>query len=531
MRRLRLAELAGVVSLATDLAEGRPAGQGLRAAVFAVRIAELLELDPVDRHEAFYVALLRDLGCTARARELQVLAEDDIAAQSRVADVDLRRPRGAMARVARGAADGKRAGRARATLRGLALGPRVLHRVYRADAEAASTLSRWLGLRSGVGLALHHVHERWDGHGWPNGVSRESTPVTARIARIAHVLAAPAADHPEDLVAPLRERSGKDHDPVLVDLVDRRASTVLARRPQLGWDDMLGAEPTPRHTIAEEHLDDAIAAVGHFGDLKIPFLTGHSAAVGALASDAARELDLARTDIRSLLHAGCLHDLGRVAVPLGVWTDEDEPDERGWRSIRSHSEHSERLLARSTTLAHLGTIVGRHHERLDGSGYHRAAPEADQPLLGRILAAADVYQALTEPRPYRPALDPDDAAKHLRREVSDGRLGRDSVEATLHAAARRTPPPGRTTWPAALTHREVQVLRLAAEGEDDERISERLHITTRTVASHLQTIGMKLGVSSRAAATLAAVEHAIVDRTRLTPPDPATRPLPRYQRR
>lgn len=531
MKRIRLAELAGVVSLASDLAEGRSLGQGLRAAVFAVRIAELLELDPVDRHEAFYVALLRDLGCTARARELQVVAEDDVAAQHRVASLDLRRPRGAMARVARQASTGRAASRTRATLRGLALGPRALDRAFRADAEAASTLSRRLGLRAGVSLALHHVNERWDGHGWPNGVTRDATPISARIARIAHVLAAPADDHAEDLVAPLRERAGKDHDPILVDLVDRRATTVLARRRDLGWDDMLGAEPSPRHTIPDEHLDATMRAVGDFADLKVPFLTGHSAAVGDLAAAAGQQLKLARTDLRALRHAGYVHDLGRVAVPLPVWTDTEDPGEAGWKRIRSHSEHSERLLARSVALAHLGAIVGRHHERLDGSGYHRGIPEEEQPLLGRVLAAADAYQAMTEPRPHRPALDPDDAAKELRREVSDGLLDRDSVTAVLAAAALRGPPAVRTSWPAGLTHREVQVLRLAAEGEGDERIAERLHIAPRTAASHLQTIGMKLGVTSRAAATLAAVEHGIVDRTRHAQPDPASRPKPRYQRR
>ena len=69
--------------------------------------------------------------------------------------------------------------------------------------------------------------------------------------------------------------------------------------------------------------------------------------------------------------AGYLHDLGRIGVPFAVWQRPGKVDADGWEKIRLHAYHTERLLSRSPFLAALGSVAGCHHERLDGSGYHR----------------------------------------------------------------------------------------------------------------------------------------------------------------
>ena len=106
----------------------------------------------------------------------------------------------------------------------------------------------------------------------------------------------------------------------------------------------------------------------------------------------------------TIRRAALVHDLGRVAVPVRIWEKNDPLTMDDWEQVRLHAYHTERVLVRSPFLAGLAATASFHHERLDGSGYHRgvAAPSLD-PMV-RLLAAADAYQAMTEPRPYREAL-------------------------------------------------------------------------------------------------------------------------------
>src|SRR5262249_32046612 len=139
-------------------------------------------------------------------------------------------------------------------------------------------------------------------------------------------------------------------------------------------------------------------------DLKSVYLHGHSAAVAALAEAAGRRLALPEADVVALRRAGHLQDIGRAGVPTGVWERPGPLTTADWERVRLHAYHSERLLARCAPLAALAAVAGMHHERLDGSGYHRQAPAATIPMTARILAAADTFAALTSARPHRPAV-------------------------------------------------------------------------------------------------------------------------------
>lgn len=178
-----------------------------------------------------------------------------------------------------------------------------------------------------------------------------------------------------------------------------------------------------------------------------------------------------------------------------------------WEQVRLHPYHSERILASSSTLARLAPLVGRHHERLDGTGYHRGSTVDDLSMPARILAAADAYRTLIEPRPHRPALAPDQAAQHLRSAALDP----DAVRAVLVSAGHPAPTPRRRR-PDGLSDREVEVLALLAIGCSNAEIASRLVISRRTAEHHVQHIYTKIGVSSRAAATLFAIEHHLVRR-------------------
>jgi DNA-binding NarL/FixJ family response regulator len=159
-------------------------------------------------------------------------------------------------------------------------------------------------------------------------------------------------------------------------------------------------------------------------------------------------------------------------------------------------------------LAPLGAIAVQHRERLDGSGYPRALSGSAILQSARVLGAADAYQAMREPRPYRAAMTAPDAAAQLRAEVTAGRMDADAVEAVLGGAGHRVA--RRRSGPAGLTQREVEVLRLLARGMSNKQIAEQLVISPKTVANHVEHIYVKIDAASRAMAGLFAMQHGLL---------------------
>lgn len=150
-----------------------------------------------------------------------------------------------------------------------------------------------------------------------------------------------------------------------------------------------------------------------------------------------------------------------------------------------------------------------HHERQDGSGYHHGASGAEVPVEARLLAAADVYQAMTQPRSHRPAVDGDEAAHEITSLAKRGKLDPECAAAVAETAGR----PGsrvRAAWPAGLTDREVEVLRLVAGGLSNREIAATLSISPRTAEHHVQHIYTKIGVSTRAGAAMFTMGHALL---------------------
>jgi DNA-binding NarL/FixJ family response regulator len=166
------------------------------------------------------------------------------------------------------------------------------------------------------------------------------------------------------------------------------------------------------------------------------------------------------------------------------------------------------MLHQSDSLAPLGRIAVLHRERLDGSGYPRGLTGSAITRAGRILGAADAYQAMLEPRPHRDARSAEDAARELRSEVRAGRLDADAVDAVLRAAGHRVR--RRRDGPAGLTAREVEVLRLVARGMSTKQIAAQLVITPKTASNHIEHIYTKIGASSRATASLFAMQHGLL---------------------
>jgi HD-GYP domain-containing protein (c-di-GMP phosphodiesterase class II) len=201
--------------------------------------------------------------------------------------------------------------------------------------------------------------------------------------------------------------------------------------------------------------------------------------------------------VSTIRRAALVHDLGRVAVHPRIWQKPGTLSADEWEHVRLHPYQTERVLSRSPFLSTLVAIAGTHHERLDGSGYHRGTGGAEVAFPARLLAAADAYHAMTEPRPHRDALSPEQAAQELGRDATARRLDADAVTAVVGAAGHRAP---RLERPAGLTEREVEVVRLLARGHQTKQIARALGISVKTADRHIQNAYRKLGISTRARA-------------------------------
>ncbi len=212
---------------------------------------------------------------------------------------------------------------------------------------------------------------------------------------------------------------------------------------------------------------------------------------------------------RDLRRAALVHDLGRVGVENGIWDKPEQLATAEREKVRLHPYLTERILSRCPALAGLGDVASSHHERLDGSGYHRQTTREQTTEEARVLAAADVLAALTADRPHRARFDLEEAASMMQAEVAAGRLEPEAVAAVVSAAGGPTTS-ARAANPGGLTDREVEVLRLLARGGTNRRIGEELFISPKTVGRHVENIYLKIGVSTRAGAALYAMEHRLL---------------------
>jgi len=385
--------------------------------------------------------------------------------------------------------------------------PEALARV----ADVACGLSQRLGAPSGVVTALRHAYARWDGRIFKELPSGESLSPTSRLVHLVHVAqiyqqagGAEAAD------AVVRSRSGSEFDPEFARLWLEN-SEELHRTFTAGsvWDEALAAEPEPHVMVAAGHLDDVTRALADFVDLKNPYTHGHSARLARLVEDAGAALGLEAHEIDTLRRAAHVHDLGNVSIPDAVWIKRGPLTAAERERVRLHTYHTERIMSVSEALRPCGAVAGLHHERIDGSGYHRGLPSAALPLTSRVLAIAEMFQSMAEPRSWRPAHRASDAAAEIRREVTAGRLDRRAADAVLTAAGQPSVR-GRTTWPAGLTDREVDVLRLIAVGQSNKEIARGLHLSESTVHTHVINIYGKTGAKTRAGATLFALANDLI---------------------
>jgi HD-GYP domain-containing protein (c-di-GMP phosphodiesterase class II) len=516
--RVRLAELVASLSLGVDLGFGQPMEHVLRQCLIALRLAERAGLDEEDRAAVYYTALLVNVGCHAEAHAQAKWFGDDITLKSGKYTYEFGSVRGVLATMRLVGAGNPPLYRFRLGLELAMSGHRELDGMISQHARLARVLAEQLGLPPGTRSAIGACYEQWDGRGWPGELKAGAIPVAARIAQLAEFMeVAHRVRGVEGARALARSRSGRQFDPGLAALLCAEADKVFADLDAVpAWRTVIAAEPALAVELSPAELDGALTAIANFVDLKSPFTLGHSVAVAELAEAAGRGLGLAPDKTELLRRAGLVYGYGRLGVSNSVW-DRPGPLSAGeWERVRMSPYLTERMLHQSAALAPLGEIAVQHRERLDGSGYPRGLSGGAVSLLARVLGAADAYQAMREPRPYRPARSAQDAAAELRGEVRAGRLDGPAVDAVLEAAGHRVP--RRKTAVAGLTAREVEVLILLARGMSNKQIAAKLVITPKTAGNHVEHIYAKIGASSRAAAALFALQHGLLPEWELPVP-------------
>jgi HD-GYP domain-containing protein (c-di-GMP phosphodiesterase class II) len=507
---VRLAELVAALSLGIDLGFGQPMEHVLRQCLIALRLAERAGIGEEERAVVYYTALLFNVGCHTDAYEQAKWFGDDIALKSGKYDHELGGLRDALAMVRMIGAGNPPLQRVRVGLQFARSGHREVGDMIAHHARMARALGEQLGLSDAVLDALVNAYEQWDGRGWPGTLAGDDVPVAARLSQLAEFAEVAHRTGGVEAVRDLcARRGGGQFDPALAELLRADAGELLAGLDAPAtWDAVLAAEPARTVLLSGERFDAALLAVANFADLKSPFTLGHSHAVAELAATAGDRLGLSGAEVRTLRRAGLVHDLGRLGVSNAIW---DKPGPLGvgeWERVRMQPYLTERMLCQSATLAPLGAVAVQHRERIDGSGYPRGLTGAAISRHARILAAADAYEAMREPRPYRAVRSPEDAAAQVRAEVRAGRLDADAAEAVLGAAGHRVP--RRREGPHGLTRREIEVLRLVARGLSNRAIADRLVISPKTVGNHVEHIYAKIGASTRATASLFAVQHGLL---------------------
>jgi len=504
--QLRIADPLIGLSAIGDLGRGLEPGHAARTCFIGCRLARGLEAGDDTVRAVFYAALLQHIGCIAHAHETAPLDGGRTIPVNVAADrTDFSRPADIVTTFLTELSDGDGL---LTRLRMLLPAARMAKVVARTSCEVGEATARRLGLSSEVQAALRHIQEWYNSKGGYLGRKGEEIPLAARVVLAAFTVSIfDLLGGPQAALEAARARAGKMLDPGVADCFVREGPNLLK---ELADGDVLKSlpdeEPDPKSVVGEEEADEIAIAFGEAVDLRTPYTQGAARRAFDLVGAAAAGVGLEAGVVVQARRAAALRDIGKAALNNAVLEKPGPLTEIDREQVRLHAYQSERVLGRAPALAGEATLVGMHHERQDGNGYHRGLSGASIPVAARVIAAADALVAMTQPRPQRAALSLDEACAQL---TGDKGLDADAVAAVV-AAAQGSTPRRRRTLPAALSERQVEVLRLVAHGLTNRQIADRLVVSPRTAEHHVQDIYVKIGVASRAGAALFASEHDLL---------------------
>ncbi|MCU0832786.1 MAG: HD domain-containing protein [Rhizobiaceae bacterium] len=421
---IRLAELIGALSHALDLTGGQDPGHCIRTAHIGSAVGRRLGLGEAELHDLYYTLMLKDLGCSANAMRMCELFDTDDTRFKR----DFKRVDGSLpsllGQVLRHAGSRRGPlGRFRAIVAALRRG-RHARELVEIRCQRGAEIARQMRFSQAVAAGIRDLDEHYDGSGRPAGLKAGEIHLSARIALAAQLLDVfNTRDGCDAARAEIVRRRGQWLDPKVVD-------ALLAVTDEPGfWDKLaapdleaivLAAEPGQKVILADEdYLDDIVEGFARVIDAKSPYTAGHSDRVAEFTVKIAEELGLSEAEQRVLRRAALLHDIGKLGVSARILNKPAKLDPEEWQEMRGHAAHSERILSRIPAFAELAEVGGAHHERLDGKGYPRGLKGGEISFATRIVATADVFEALTGERPYRAAIPAATALAMMRTSQGD----------------------------------------------------------------------------------------------------------------
>jgi HD-GYP domain-containing protein (c-di-GMP phosphodiesterase class II) len=420
---VRQSEVIAALSHALDMTEGHPVGQAERSCLIGMRIARELQLGEAETYALYYALLLKDVGCSSSAaRMCELFGTDDIALKTHGKLVDWTKPAQVARYTSQHVAAGGRIARAQRTLSVLRALVAEGKAIVETRCDRGAAIVKSLGFPAASSDAVRALDEYWDGRGQPFGLTGDEIPLLARIACLSQTAEVFFAAHGVTAAHEMvRERRGRWFDPELADV-------LFAIGPgdplwsELARDDVAAQvrelEPADRALVLDEAgIDRICEAFADVIDAKSPFTARHSRGVATYAGLIGEELGFSRVDLRELRRAGLLHDIGKLGIPNTILDKPAKLTDEEFARIRLHPAYTEQILAGIPAFAGFAAVAAAHHERLDGRGYHRGVLAGDLPLSARVLAAADVFEALTADRPYRGPMDPDEAIAIARRDA------------------------------------------------------------------------------------------------------------------
>jgi putative nucleotidyltransferase with HDIG domain len=434
--QLRLSEVLAALSQALDLTEGQPMGHTARSCAIGMRIADEVGItDAHERSQLFYALLLKDAGCSSNsARVCAMFGHDDIAIKTDLKTVNYHHLKEALGYITRNIQpDGsafKRAMYLKDIVRHGTDGSRALTRTR---CERGAKIARMLGFDDATAQAIHSLDEHWNGKGYPDGLVGDRIPLFARILNLAQTteifFRLSGVDAALDVI---EERSGSWFDPDLVDaLLTTRIDGGFWRNLEIS---SVGAlvrplEPVEEVLIADDdRLDTVAEAFAQVIDAKSPYTASHSLGVATIAVGISRIRGASDEDAREIWRAGLLHDIGKLGVPNTILDKPGKLDASEWSIMREHPRYSAEILGRISAFAELAPMAAAHHERLDGSGYHLGLTANQLNEQARILAVADVCEALMADRPYRASMPTEQVIEIISGDAPH-KLDAESVEA------------------------------------------------------------------------------------------------------
>lgn len=413
-RVLRLSEVISAMSYALDITEGQPEGHAVRSCLIGLSIAEELKLGEQAKDALFYALLLKDLGCSSNsARMCSLFEADDRKVKHDAKLVNWANQWSAawfsLDQVRPGATFFQRLSKVAGMAKEREATSRQLVKIR---CERGADITRMMGFPDQASKAILTLDEHFDGSGYPLGMSGDEIPLAGRICSLAQTMEVFIRNQSlRDACDVAKSRRGTWFDPELVDIFLRLAQEpgfYDALRSSTLREDLSELEPVDHIRKADEATLDRVAlAFAHVIDAKSPWTSRHSQGVADLAVGIAGVLGYSEAKRRELRWAGWLHDIGKLGVSNLILDKPGKLTDAEFAEMKTHTVHTQRILRRVQGFQDFADYASAHHERLDGSGYHRGLGGEQISVEARILAVADVCEALSADRPYRSGLDPE----------------------------------------------------------------------------------------------------------------------------